>query len=71
MDPAAAAMPSGMDAPAFVVSRGNGGVILAGNEAFCRYSGYAEEDLVGMPLQSLQPLAVAGSEDSSTLGAKK
>ena len=37
------------------------GLVLAANEAFCLLSGYKEEELLSMPLASLQPTTTAGS----------
>ena len=48
------------DAPALVVSA-PAGLVLAANEAFCRHSGYKEEEILSTPLRSLQPMTMAGS----------
>ena len=46
--------------PALVVSA-PAGLVLATNGAFREHSGYADNDLIGQPLRSLQPATVAGS----------
>ena len=48
------------ESPALVVSV-PAGHVLAANGPFCQHSGYAEAELLGKPLRSLQPATVAGS----------
>lgn len=38
-----------------------GGVVLAASSAFCEYTGFGEEEAIGLSLQDLQPSNIAGS----------
>ena len=46
--------------PALVVSAPVG-LVLAANGAFCAHTGYVENDILGRPLHTLQPMRMSGS----------
>ena len=47
------------ESPALVVSA-PAGLVLGANDVFCQHSGYSEVELLGQPLQRLQPATAAG-----------